>query len=283
MSANIAVYAEGCMYPATATRQPVPETAAQLRASGFTTVILGLFHVASNGDLSFNDIPVIAGRAYVGDPDWPRIVAQLAGGGVRTVCASIGGGGVADFANLKRIYTDNGGSFAGTSVAANFATFRATFPAVATIDMDCEETYDPASFVAFCRMLIGLGFAITFCPYCGQDFWTAALQALETTHPGAVRWWNLQCYDGGAGNSPVDWAAAIRQALPGFDTDGFILAGDWTSDSSAAVTALLQSFDANPCLGGGFLWTLDRLTSQPALMTAYAQAFAAGAVNADAG
>ena len=44
-------------------------------------------------------------------------------------------------------------------------SFAATFPAIDGIDMDCEETYDVPSFAAFCKMLIGIGFGITFCPY----------------------------------------------------------------------------------------------------------------------
>ena len=280
---TIAVYALGCLYP-TPTHQPVPDTIAQLQASGFNTVILSLFHIAGDGvaaprqpgDLSFNDTPVISGGVYVGDPSWPALVAQLRGGGVETVCASIGGGGVSDFANLAWISEANGQSFANTTVEANFAAFRTTFPAVTIIDMDCEDMYDQRSFVAFCQMLAGLGFDLTFCPYTATDFWTASLKALEATNHGAVLWWNLQCYDGGGGNSPVPWAAAIQQALPGFSTDGFIVAGDWTNDTPADVTALLQSFNADASLGGGFLWTADALVGQPGAMTTYAQAIAAG-------
>jgi hypothetical protein len=281
---KIAGYALGCLYPASAQHQPVPDTIAQLQASGFDTVILSLFHIAGAeaqaprqpGDLSFNDTPVISGATYIGDPGWPALVAQLPGGSVATVCASIGGGGVSDFANLAQIYKENGNSFANTNLAANFAAFRTTFPGVTIIDMDCEETYDLPSFVAFCQMLAQMGFYITFCPYCEPDFWTGALQALQARCPGAVLWWNLQCYDGGAGNVPADWAAALGQALPGFCTDGFIVAGDWTDDTPAGVTSLLQSFDTNACLGGGFLWTLDKLAGQPGAMQAYAQAIAVG-------
>jgi hypothetical protein len=105
--------------------------------------------------------------------------------------------------------------------------FRATFPAIGGIDIDCEDTYDPPSFVAFCKMLIGMGFHITFCPFTNTDFWANALVQIDKAYPNAVKWWNLQCYDGGGENKPQDWADAIAKAAPGHQNEGYIVAGDW--------------------------------------------------------
>ena len=97
--------------------------------------------------------------------------------------------------------------------------------------MDCEDMYDQPSFVAFCKLLIGMGFAITFCPaFSGADyfkFWVGSLSELEKTNKGAVKWWNLQCYDGAEGNDPKVWANHITAQIREFSTDGFILASDW--------------------------------------------------------
>lgn len=273
---NIAVYAEGCVYPASAQpSQPVKDTIGQLQQSGFTTAILGLFHISSTGDLSFNDESIISEGAYVGDPSWPGLVGSIPGGSVSQLCASIGGGGVGDFANIQAIYESNGNSFNGTNLLLNFQALASTFPAISIIDMDCENTYDLQSFVAFCQMLAGIGFGITFCPYEAQSFWTSALSSLNTSSPGAVKWWNLQCYDGGGSNIPADWAQAIAEALPGFSTDGFIVAGNWTQATPGQVQSTLNGFDDTACLGGAFIWTLDAMIAD-GTQAEYAQAIVAG-------
>ncbi len=289
---KLPIYAEGILYPPTApANQPVATTIQQLQNSGFSTPTLGLFHIGRNygisppqhmGDLYFNDTLVISQGRYVGDAAWPALVNQLIGGSVTDVCASIGGGSpVMDFQTISRIYQENGNSFHGTNLMTTFETFRKTFPAISTIDMDCEETYDEASFVAFCRMLIDLGFSITFCPYTNQSFWTSCLAQLNQSNPGAVEWWNLQCYDGGAGNQPGQWAQAIAAAIPGFSTSRYIVPGDWTNDSAQQVAQLLAAFKDEPSVGGGFLWTLDQIIQQnpqdpSAALLAYANAIATG-------
>jgi hypothetical protein len=96
-----------------------------------------------------------------------------------------------------------------------------------------------------------------------------------------VTFWNLQCYAGGARNVPQSWADAIKNTLPDFDTDGYILAGDWSRflnqpDSNRAnwywdgdCPAAMRTFapfktppDApkgQRPIGGGFVWTLDSI------------------------
>lgn len=88
-------------------------------------------------------------------------------------------------------------------------------------------------------------------------------------------WWNLQAYDGGAGNEPGQWAAAIATAIPGFATAGYIVVGDWTNDSPSQVKNLLRGFSNEPSLGGGFMWTLDDMISAGTL-DAYGSAIKAG-------
>jgi hypothetical protein len=117
-------------------------------------------------------------------------------------------------------------------------------------------------------MLIGMGFHITFCPYNQMDFWTTALVQIEKADPHAVKWWNLQCYDGGAENIPQDWANAIAKAAPGYQTEGCIVAGDWVrfydpdqaswrGDCPNAMEQLFSGFRKQACVGGGFIWSLD--------------------------
>ena len=132
------------------------------------------------------------------------------------------------------------------------------------------------------QMLAQIGFGLTFCPYAPweMNFWTGSLSALNQSNPGAVKWWNLQCYDGGNGNDPQTWATAITAAIPGFNTAGFIVAGDWSrnlakpysnpatwfwqGDCPPAVNALLSTFQGEASVGGGFIWTIDQIVNYAA-------------------
>jgi len=312
---NIAAYASGCIYPTTSPIQPVSTTISQLKQSGFTTAILGLFHIGRDykisptqimGDLYFNDTLVISKGVYVGDSSWPGLVESMIGGTVTQLCASIGGGGgVMDFQTIMKIYQHNGNSFSATNLMENLKCLRKTFPSISIMDMDCEDEYDSASFLAFNQMLIDIGFGITFCPYTSMSFWTDSLKALNTSNPGAVKWWNLQCYSGGSGNNPSNWASAITQAIPGFPTAGYILASDWSrylvynngvpqywgGDCPSGVQQLMGQFKGQTCVGGGFIWMLDYIVAyqynsgemkdpqdcdNAAKMTAYVNAMTAG-------
>jgi hypothetical protein len=277
---NIAVYAGGPLGPS-----EISQNLAATQQAGWTTIILGLFHIGrpdikgqNYGDIIFNDSMTISQGKYVMDSSWPGNVATLKQAGhssVTKIYASIGGGvGVQDFQTIQKIYQNNGNSFSGTMLETNLQLFCKTFPAIDGIDMDCEDNYDQASFVAFCELLIGLGFDITFCPYASWEmsFWTGSLAQIDKQHPGAVKWWNLQCYDGGSGNDPKDWAAAITQAIPGFSTNQFIVPGDWTEDSPSDVTTLFSTFTGEACLGGGFIWNMDGILSGSSKMADYVNA-----------
>jgi hypothetical protein len=208
------------------------------------------------------------------DRSWPERLANLKrSAGIKEIYASFGGGSpVVDFETVQKIYDGNNGSFEGTSLQTNFALFKRTFPAIDGIDMDCEDNYDPKSFVAFCRMLIDMGLSITFCPYESTEFWVDALAQLTQTNVGAVTWWNLQCYAGGGGNNPQDWANEIKAKLPAFNTDRFILASDWSrfyeddenykgweGHCPQDVKAHLSAFGKQACVGGAFLWNMDQI------------------------
>ena len=226
-SPNVAVYAGGPLGPG-----QIQKNLAAVRAAGWTTIILGLFHVGrdelpgqTDGDIIFNDLPTVMSGAYVAEPNWPAQVATLTQNPttVEQLYASFGGGGpVEDYTTIARIYHANHNSFQGTNLETNLIVFRKMFPTITGIDLDCEDAYDPPSFNVFCGLLIGLGFDLTFCPYTSTDFWVQALAVIEQHSAGSVKWWNLQCYDGGAGNDPADWASAISAALPKFPTAGFI-------------------------------------------------------------
>jgi hypothetical protein len=286
---NIGAYALGVLGPGN-----IAQNLGPIRQAGWTTINLGLFHIGRPdisgqqwGDIIFNSPDkVVSGGKYVYSPDWPNQLAQLKqGGSVTHLFASVGGGWpVEDFATIAKIYRNNGNSFAGTALQQNFATLRKTIPALDGVDMDCEDYYDPPSFLAFCQMLVEMGFALSFCPYTEQSFWVQALVKLQSQYPGKVRWWNLQTYDGGAGNDPQQWAQAINAALPGFVTQGYIFGSSEAGSGGncpSDVQDTLSGFAGEPALGGGFIWNLDQVI-QPngacpgATQTDYVKAIIAG-------
>lgn len=260
-------------------------TNADAAKAGWSILILGLFHIGyppdqNEAEIFFNDLSIIDGGDYKAGPEWPAAIASLKQNSpIKEIYASIGGGEpVVDFATIRKIYEKNGNSFEGTLLKKNLEVFCDNFKMIDGIDMDCEDADDPddpgdlASFVAFCEMLIDMGFGITFCPYKSwrKSFWVDALQRLEQSHKGAVKWWNLQCYDGGDGNDPKDWATAITGAMPEFSTDGFILASDWArfydkdrqswgGDCPQAVQTKISPFAAQACVGGAFIWSMDAI------------------------
>ncbi|HEV7660310.1 MAG TPA: hypothetical protein VGO55_10735 [Allosphingosinicella sp.] len=278
---NIAVYAGDPMGP-----NGSPEIFAQAAQAGWTTIILGLFHIGrpsipgqQYGDIIFGADPIIIqdGNWKLPDDSWPTAVAQLMAGGLVTqIYASFGGGGVEDFESLKAIYEQNGNSYAGTPLETNFQLFRQKLPAITGIDLDCEETYDEPSFIAFCQLVAGLGFSLTFCPYDNQPFWANALAALIESNPGAVKWWNLQCYDGGFGNDPQQWVEYVASVIPGFQGNDFILAGGWTNSGVQGVQALIAGLAAEPSLAGGFLWNIDGVIESGTGMAAWVGAIRNG-------
>jgi hypothetical protein len=267
----------------------------ELQSSGWTTLVLGLFHIGrteisgqKDGDIIYNSGKnlIVSDGQYNPNNDplilqWPDKLAGLMNNkkdNLKYLCASIGGGGldkdgtplVKDYETIQRIYIDHNKSFSGSVLEKNFMTFKKQFPMIDIIDMDCEEIYyiKLKSFVDFCEMIKGIGFGITFCPYGDMEFWNAALSELKKKNI-RIEWLNLQCYDGGKDNDVQKWADMIK----GQDKDCAILVGDWSPFIDQGTwkghcPAELQQWihdkkyphnGAVDSVGGGFVWTLDNI------------------------
>ena len=275
---KVALYAGGHLGP-----DDIGKNSTATKDAGWTTIILSLFHIGRPdigqqwGDIIFNGTPVVISEGeYKADPSWPVNVAALkqAPTSVTGIYASFGGGGpVYDFTSIQHIYESNGNSFSGTMLEKNFQVLKSKFPAIDGIDMDCEDNYDEPSFVAFCEMVARMGFGLTAAPYSNIDFWTSSLKAVyDGQYSGAWKWWNLQCYDGGAGNQPSNWADGITIKIPGFDTAGFIVVGDSATSSPSAVKKLMTSFAKDASTSGGFIWSMDLILKSGFKMTDYVDA-----------
>ena len=226
----------------------------QIQDSGFTTVILGLFHVAGNpqpapppathllGDIIFNQGPsvvsggVIQTSAVGTDPssDWAHYLNALKStGSVDKIYLSFGGGSpVEDFTLIISSFlqyldpTTSCGPYipCNSSLYLNFQALRTYLPMVDGIDIDQEEGTDSSyidAMTAFGIMARSVGFGeITYAP--PFDSTLAAYQAAAQ----AINAFALQSASltiGGTVYPYSDFAypagsAPTPASLPGFST-----------------------------------------------------------------
>lgn len=246
------VYGGGPFYPG-------PDQAAivaDVTGSGLNTVIAWCIHVAANGDLAYNDTAVVQGGAYIGDPSWGDLLASLKSGSVDRILLSVGSGGVSDFTHIGALLSTSSGTAA---LTASFQALREALPAVDGIDLDDEDNLDAGVIANFSRLVASVGFGeVTFCPYMEQDVWRDALLSLNESNPGLVTAYNLQCYSGGYGNDPNQWAGYIDHAVP-------VYPGLNVADPSLGceglcppeVTSALDGY--SPAVPGAWLWLYDAI------------------------
>ena len=276
---------------------PYPGSSAQqadIQKSGFTTAICWAMHVDQQGNLSYNDTPIVTNGAYVGDSSWPGFLKGLKSGTVDTILFSIGGWEVGDFPNIQALINQYG-TGSSNPLYQNLAALLSAIPAIDGLDYDDESLYDQSTTVSLSQMAATIGYTkITFCPYTEQSFWVGCLKALQQSNPGLVVGFNLQCYAGGAGNYPKSWINAVT-GIPGINPKSFIYPGLWCchqatcvgQDPDNACPTSIQSFFTNwkpDGLPGGFIWNYGDIQSwvgktncSPAPTTAaYAKAIVSG-------
>ena len=118
---NIAAYALDALGPS-----KIETNLDAVRQGGWTTILLGLFHIGyppdqAEGEIFFNSTSIIKGGRDAGkfsaafDRSWPRTIAELKrNSGITRIHASFGGGDpVVDFTTIKNIYEANNKSFKG--------------------------------------------------------------------------------------------------------------------------------------------------------------------------
>jgi hypothetical protein len=254
---------------------------AAVQDSGFTTVILWTIHVHTNGDLYYNDSLLVSNGAYsdATNPAFSSYVKSLkAKGGVTTVLFGLGSGGASDFSAIKGLLATNTGK---QLLIKNFQALMQTVP-VDGFDFDLEEfpLEDYQQTVVQLSILLNqqFGSLITFCPYCDSSFWVNCLSDIfqQNNNKQVVAWMNLQCYDGGTGNDPAQWASVIKTASSPTGVSNpvaFVIPGFWcynTTEKSymgQCPAAIQQTFaglaGSDPGICGGFIWnSSDIMTNQ---------------------
>lgn len=227
----------------------------ELKRSGYTYVVVWTIHIDASGNFNFNaEFPLVQNGAYIGAntyPDFANDIAQLKSAPTTInrveFCLSAWGG--ATFTNVKNLIASQGtGS---TSILyRNFQALKNTFPSVDAIGFDDESTFDASSATAFAVMLGNLGFRVSLCPYNNKTFWTTVATNTNNQRPGTIDRVDLQCYSGGAGNSPCNWSFG---AVP-------VYAGLWDAEKTTSQVQSQLNTWKNSCssiVKGGFMWLYD--------------------------
>lgn len=237
-----------------------------LKHSGFTTVVAWSVHVDGAGNLSINDDPLVTDGQYTGPAGWPEQLADLKrGGSVERLIFSVGAGGTSDFTNIDALIRRYG---IGTDnpLNASLQVLKAAIPVIDAIDFDDEDLVEQDVIVAFGQMIVSLGWKVTFCPYFDAQLWASCLKELWAYEPGCVEAFNLQCYSGGAGNDPGEWARAIAAAMgSGFDAAGIVSPGLWCRNGDGCTdgdcpdrfTGRLRGWAGESAIASGWLWLYD--------------------------
>ncbi|MBX3711995.1 MAG: hypothetical protein KF800_08565 [Lysobacter sp.] len=259
----------------------------EVSAAGFDTLSLGLMHVGRDedtviaGELRYNDTLLFSDGRYIGPPGWPAALGASAGEQGPRIALVFGGAGHHDFRAIRLLHARHGAGFADSGLRRNLFALRAAMPWLDSIELACEDTYDHDSFIAFASLLAEAGFDLALRPSMFRDFWAQAFADLHRRHPGRVRRCHLQCHAKGSGNAPGEWASAFEAAAPGFDADGFIIAAEWAENMPQEIRESLRSHARETQLGGGAIWSLERIIANGADPARYADAIRAGLLDED--
>jgi len=272
----IAIYGNGLFQDGYPNPPVAYDTQIQQLNAGITTVILWSIHIHAGGDLYLNDTLFVSDGViqYATDgssgvnPNFPQLVSALMSGGtVRDLLVSVGAWGTtSDFT----AWLD-----ARDQVKANLAILQSAF-GVTGVDFDYESqdgytSADQSMIVTLTLDVGSLGLFATYCPYTDPDFWTGCLTSVYQQNGQAqiVKWMNLQCYAGGGGNSPTDWALAVQNTSDTGVTDAyaFIVPGYAVLGADGGgPESLEQTFAglAGTGITGGFLWNSGGIWSTEA-------------------
>ncbi len=228
-------------------------TISELKASGFTEVIVWNIAVSAAGDLNFNgEFPVASNGSYTGGSTYPNFASDMSSlksgtTSVTRVTFCIGSSNVGDFQHIRDLINSQGtGS---TSILyKNFLALK-NATGVNAIDLDDENCYDQSTMVQFCVMLGNMGLKVSLCPYTNSSFWTSVASQVNSQRAGTIDAVNLQCYAGGGGNSPCSgWNFGGIPVHPGL----------WdTNDTPSQVQTHMSSWKSSCGITGGWMWLYD--------------------------
>ncbi len=225
----------------------------EIKNSGFEEAIVWNIAVNNSGDLNFNgEFLLCSGGSYVGastHSDFAGNMAALKQGSIKRLTFSVGSSNVGVFQAIQSLVNSQG-TGSGSILYRNFQALKSAVPSVDAIDFDDENCYDQSSMTKFAVMLGNLGYKVSLCPYQNNSFWTGVCSQINSQRPGTVDLIHLQCYSGGAGNSPgASWNFGIVPVYPGLASANYTPSG---------VQSQMTTYNNQSRIAGGWIWLYDQ-------------------------
>lgn len=269
---NLTMFGRG-IYPGDDT------TYAQLKTSGFTTVILSSFYIHSNGDVYSGDDhkePIIHDGKYVGSKEWLQRVASLkqAPSTVTRIEILLEGRWfnqppntydyIQDWYDASKTVPGIVTGIGTNSTLYNICKIFKEDIGVDAVCIDDESVYNSLSIAQLGEMIGQLGMRMTLCPFRKTEFWK---DVICRSKPGLIDAVYLQCYDGGRNNVPGEWQQKLNTGLPIYPI--FLCRGAFSncgpvhnSKSPADIKAEMIRFRKDyPDMTGGAIWQLADVKS----------------------
>jgi hypothetical protein len=262
-SPNVAIYAGG--NPASLSISTDLFNA--IGAATYSTVILWAAHVDSAGDIGINGTKVATGGQFSAEAlDWANLITGLPST-VERIELCIGGDSTS-FKNIQKLIDDYGPTET-NPLYGNLQVLQQTL-GLDAINYDDEKVYDLSSSTKLAQMCVSLNMNVSICPYNHQPYWNSLIGAINDAYPGTVDAVYLQCYDGGASNSPVQWTQALSktglQIVPGlWARHGSNCESGSTADQVQDKISGWQkhAIEESTSLAGGFIYSGTNITSCP--------------------
>lgn len=257
MPVNARIYASGAIAFG---GQPAID---DLKAAGYSAVIVWSVHVATDGTLILNDTQMVSNGVYkeAQPMNLPGRLAQLRKQGIQIIFSVGSGPPPQDFHHIASLLKQ--GSGPGTPLYDNFKALKDAMVAgggdIDAIDFDNEDDVRTSVMVDFGSMLADIGYAsVTFCPYYQAQAWTDSYVQLRQKHGKQfVSAIHLQCYSGGRGNSPEPWGKMIADngggtlLIPGLATNQ-AGPGPWWANNAPGSSVVKTP---NVAMYGGADWS----------------------------
>jgi hypothetical protein len=246
-----------------------------LRLSGFTTIVLSSFYIHANGDVYSGDSrnPIIHDGKYIGDTAWLRRIASLRRSVTRIEILLEGRwfnqppntfDFIRDWSDASRQIP---GIVTGTATGSTLYQIANVFKnslGVDAVSIDDESVYDSTSILRYGEMLSHLGLHMSLCPFTNMHYWRALVNGSQKGLIDAIY---LQCYDGGAHNTPGPWVDSVASGIPVYPI--FLCRGSFSSCSTShnsktpdEIKAEMIRFKASyPGLNGGAIWQMEDVKS----------------------
>lgn len=249
-------------------------TYSNLKASGFTTIMLSSFYIKANGDVYSGDDnknPIIHDGKYVGSKEWLKRVASLKKKSTSVTRIEILLEGrwfnqppntfdyIKDWTEGTKEFP---GIVTGTGPNSTLYKINKVFKDVIGADAICiddESVYDSPSIIKLGAMVSKMNMHMTLCPFKTVPYWK---EVIEGSQKGLIDAIYLQCYDGGARTTPGPWVKNAATTIPVYPI--FLCRGAFStcatnhnSKTPEEIKALMKSFKVEyPALKGGAIWQM---------------------------